>query len=268
MIPVSVLVCVKNEERRLAACLAALKEFDDVIVVDSHSTDRTIDIARSCSVRIAQFLWNGRYPKKYQWSLDHVETKYQRILFVDADEIVTPDLAREILMLDWTCDGYFIKGQPVWKARALRHGLWNNKLALLDKTKFRFPVVDDLDIPGGNELEGHYQPVAANQARIGQLRAAMLHDCADGWEGRHHHYAQWEAGMMAKGAFPADPVPRREAIKKIFRAMPFRGPAVFMYGYGLRRGFLDGPAGFDYARAKARYYAAISSARKSLARTA
>lgn len=268
MIAVSVLVCVKNEERRLSACLNALSRFDDVIVVDSHSSDQTLAIAQSYPVRIVPFAWNGRYPKKYQWSLDHVQTKHVRVLFADADEIITPELAREIEMLDWRCDGYFIKGQPVWQGRPLRQGLWNNKLALIDKTKFRFPVVDDLDIPGGNELEGHYQPIAIDGARIGQLKAAMRHDCADGWDGRHDRYALWEAGMMAKGAFPADPVPLREVMKKLFRAMPLRGAFIFMYGYVWRRGFLDGKAGFAYALAKARYYGAIARARKALAQAA
>lgn len=266
MIPVSVLVCVKNEERRIGACLSALKDFDDVVVVDSHSTDKTVDIVQSFHVPIVQFSWNGQYPKKYQWSLDNVETKYRHILFIDADEIVMPELAQEIAALDWQYDGYFIKGQPVWKCAALAYGLWNNKLALLDKTKLRFPVVNDLDISGGNEIEGHYQPVAIGEARVGQLRAPILHDCAGGWEGRHENYARWEAGMMARNGFPPDPVPRREAIKKIFRAMPLRGLIVFAYGYGWKRGFMDGVAGFDYAWAKARYYAAIARARKALAR--
>lgn len=263
MIPVSALVCIKNEADRIARCLDALKDFDDVIVVDSHSTDGTLDIVRDYNVRIVPFTWDGRYPKKYQWSADHAGAKYDRILFVDADEIITPALRDEIAACDWAHDGYFIKGQPVWRGKPLKHGQWNNKLALLDRRKFLFPAIDDLDIPGGNEIEGHYQPIALNNATIGQLNAPMLHDCGQGWDGRHDKYARWEAGMMARNAFPRDPVPRREVMKRVFRSMPFRGTFVFLYGYLARLGVLDGMRGFDYALARGRYYAAIARARRS-----
>lgn len=265
MISVSVLVCVKNEEARLDACLRALTAFDDVIVVDSHSTDRTAEIAQAYARRVEPFQWNGRYPKKYQWALDHITMKYDRVLFVDADEILDNALVQEIATLDWPCDGYFIKGRPVWHGTPLRFGLWNNKLALFDRTLFRFPVVHDLDLPGSMEIEGHYQPVARRTVSIGQLRAHMLHDCAHGWDARHDLYAQWEAGMMARNAFPPDPSPRREYMKRVFRIMPLRGWILFAYGYVVRLGFADGRAGFDYAMAKARYYAAISRARKAVA---
>ncbi len=268
MIPVSVLICVKNEEARLVPCLEALQEFDDVIVVDSYSTDSTAVIAQSYGVRVEQFQWNGQYPKKYQWALENVSLKYDRVLFVDADEIITAALANEIAVLDWQSDGYFIKGRPIWRGRAMHHGLWNNKLALFDKTKFVFPVVNDLDIPGGTEIEGHYQPVAVGTARIGQLKAPMLHDCGSGWHDRHKGYVAWEAIMMQRQAFPVDPVPAREKMKRLFRAMPLRGSAVFLYGYVWHVGFLDGFPGLDYALAKARYYSAISRARKNLAQAA
>jgi glycosyltransferase involved in cell wall biosynthesis len=265
MIPVSVLVCVKNEEARLGRCLDALNDFDDVVVIDSYSTDGTRDIARLyANVRIVSFLWNGCYPKKYQWSLDRAETRYRQVLFVDADEIVTPELCAEISRCDWMYDGYFIKGRPVWNERPLRYGLWNNKLALIDKEKFLFPAIDDLDLPGGNEIEGHYQPIAKGGARIGQMHMPMLHDCADNWQERHDRYACWEAGMMLRNAFPRDPVPRRELMKRIFRALPCRGILMFIYGYVARLGIFDGRAGLDYALAKGRYYHAISRAKKMM----
>ena len=190
--------------------------------------------------------------------MEFLSLKHDRVLFVDADEVITPELKNELKNLDWCADGYFIKGQPVWNGRPLANGLWNNKLALLDRRKFKFPIVDDLDIPGGNELEGHYQPVGIGPVTVGQLIYSMIHDCQRGWEKRHENYARWEAGMMARQGFPPDPVARREMLKKIFRQMPFRGPAMFLYSYVFKNGWRDGEAGLDYARAKAKYYRAIN----------
>lgn len=263
MIPLSVIIRTKNEERNIGACLAALKNFGEVIVVDSHSTDRTADIAQDYGARVELFRWDGTYPKKSQWCLDNLSLAYDRVLFMDADERMTEALAEEIAALDWAHDGYFIKGQPVWHGHALKHGLWNNKLALFDRYKFHYPVVDDLDLPGSFELEGHYQPLPKTTASIGQLSAPVLHDCADEWEARHTRYAQWEAAMVARGAYPRDPIAARERAKSLFRVLRLRGPAVFAYGYLWKGGFLDGAAGLSYARAKAAYYNMIVRANRA-----
>lgn len=263
MIPVSVIITTRNEEPRLAACLAALKGFDEVIVVDSNSTDRTPAIAVEMGARLVPFCWDGRYPKKRQYCLDHIPTRHDWIFFVDADEIVTPALVREIAALDFQCAGYFIKGRYVWNRRVLRHGVMNNKLALLDRRKFAFPVVDDLDLPGMGEMEGHYQPVlrpACRGERIGRLDCALIHDAAQdrrAWDARHQRYIQWERGMNARKAWPPDPVPLRQGLKTLFRALKGRGMIMFLYGYVWKRGFLDGWAGLDFARSRAAYYNAI-----------
>ncbi len=267
MIPVSVIVAVKNEEQRLASCLAALVDFDEVIVVDSMSTDGTCEIARSCGATVIPFSWNGVYPKKRQWCLDHLSLKHDWIFFVDADEIITGDLVHQIDALFKglpECAGYFVRGRYIWNGRPLNHGLKNNKLVLFEYRKFEFPVVDDLDLPGMGEMEGHYQPVLKAQFqsdKIGQIKSSMDHDVTDteeSWLARHRRYAAWERGMNARDAWPQDPVRTRQTLKQTFRALPGRPAIAFLYCYVLKQGFRDGTAGLDFALKRARYYQMIS----------
>lgn len=265
-IPVTAIVATKNEEVAISRCLSALRAFSEVVVVDSGSIDKTVAIARTWGARIVSFAWNGRYPKKRQWCLDRLDLCNDWVLFVDADEVVTGDLAREIALLFHfgpECAGYFIESRYIWNGKPLKHGLRNRKLALIDRTRIRFPVVDDLDLPGMGEMEGHYQPILKDAYcadSLGFLGSPMLHYAAqdrESWERRHERYAAWEAGMNAKGAWPEDPVVWRQTLKKIFRALPFRPLAAFMHSYLLQRGFLDGRAGYDFAQARGRYYRLI-----------
>lgn len=263
-IPVSVIITTRNEELRLPACLAALSAFDEVIVVDSNSTDRTEQIARENDASFFSFTWNGHYPKKRQWCLDHIKTRYDWIFFVDADEVLTADLVNEISSLSFNHAGYFVRGRYIWNGVVLRHGLKNNKLALFDRRKFMFPVVNDLGLPGMGEMEGHYQPVLKAEHRgeaIGQLCAALDHDAVQTeaeWLARHQRYAAWERGMNLRRAWPVDPVRWRQALKVLFRAMPARGACAFLYCYILKGGIMDGAPGLDFARKRAAYYKMIA----------
>ena len=271
MIPVSVLVMTKEETPRLAVCLAAVRrDFAEVVVVDSMSGDGTADLARSYGARVEHFSWNGQYPKKRQWPLDHLDLAHDWIFFVDVDEIVTPDLIAEIAGLFAKGPperaGYFVHGRYVIDGRVLRHGLVNNKLALFDRRRVAFPVVDDLGLPGMGEIEGHYQPVPRMPgARLGQLDAPLWHRAYEGgnWLARHRRYAAWEAGMNARGAWPRDPSAWRQALKTLFRAMPGRGAAAFLHSFVLKSGWRDGRRGFRLARDRWRYYALIRASAAS-----
>lgn len=257
-IPVSVIIVTRNEAPNLPRCLAALAEFDEVIVVDSQSTDGS---ARAAQV---QFVWNGTYPKKRQWCLDNVKTRHDRIFFVDADEEITPELTAEIRAIDWRYAGYFVRGRYVYEGRALRFGLKNNKLALFDRRRFAFPVVDDLDAPGMGEIEGHYQPLPKDKAtRVGQLRAELLHHATDGgtpWQARHKNYAAWEAWMLRHNAYPPEIGWRRSISKYLFRHLPARPAMAFVHSYIIRGGFIDGQRGLRFACSRFRYYRMVNDA--------
>ena len=259
VIPVSVVVVTKNEAERIERCLAALCDFSEVVVVDSGSEDETRTLAEDAGVRVVNFQWDGRYPKKRQWCLDTLDLAHEWVFFVDADELVTPELVEEIRGLDFKAAGYFVRGRYVFEGRVLRFGLQNNKLALFDRRRMCFPVVDDLDVLGMGEIEGHYQPIlkeGCERFQIGQVQAPLLHaayEDRDAWEARHQRYAAWEREMNMRQAWPED----RRLVKRVFKALPFRAAIAFMHSYILKLGFLDGIRGFRFASSRYRYYRMI-----------
>lgn len=262
-IPVSVIVVTKNEEAQIARCLKALSDFAQVIVVDSKSTDQTIGIAQSFGAQVVNFTWKGRYPKKKQWCLDHLEPDYDWVFFLDADEVVTPALVAAIRASDFACAGYFVRGRYVVEDKPLRFGLHNNKLALFDRRAMCYPVVDDLDLAGIGEVEGHYQPVfrpGYEGRRIGQFKPPLLHYAYQDpvhWHERHKGYALWERGMNARKAWPTEPNMRRRFLKWLFRTLPLRPFAAFLHSYVLCFGFMEGRRGWILARDRFWYYAMI-----------
>lgn len=277
-IPVSVIVMTRDEAECLPACLAALTRFAQVFVVDSASGDGTAEIAGdwACagSIEVVDFHWNGRLPKKKQWCLDNLPFACRWALFVDADEVVTAELADEIAALFAAGPpdraGYYITGRPVFLGRELRFGWANRKLALIDRTRARFPAVDDLDVACMWEVEGHFQPQLAGP--VGRLKAHMLHDDRKplaAWFMRHARYAQWEAALSEDGRLDrldaAEPWARRWA-KRLYRRLPFRPLAVFLVAYLLRLGFLDGRAGLTHAAARAVYCWQVAACRRDLRR--
>jgi len=264
-IPITVIVVTKNEEKALGRCLEALQNFKEIIIVDSHSADQTLEVAQNYGARAVLYQWDGVYPKKRQWCLDNLKTKHDWIFFVDADEVLTPDLIEQLRKLDKTKAGYFIKGRYVWQGKVLRYGLQNKKLALFNKHKIEFPVLDDLDLPMG-EIEGHYQPVLKPEYKgdpIGCLSCPLLHHAYEdmaSWQKRHQKYALWEAGMIKRRGYPPDPSTLRQGLKKLFRRLPFRAELAFIHCFILKFGFMDGPAGYRFAKSRCDYYKMVSNA--------
>jgi glycosyltransferase involved in cell wall biosynthesis len=232
-----------------------------VFVVDSQSRDRTTEIARETGATVVDFVWNGEYPKKKQWSLENLPFTYDWVLYLDADEEVSPALAEEIARCaaeGFDKRGYFIGLDYVFLGRRLKHGLRVYKLALFDRQHGRYPERDDLDVENMWEVEGHYQPVVAEP--VGTLEARILHHDTEGlfhYFDRHNRYSDWEAAQRTRGEIARDnetQTTRRSRLKRVFARMPFRPAAIFLYSFIVARGFLDGRAGFHYAVSRSFYY--------------
>jgi glycosyltransferase involved in cell wall biosynthesis len=250
--PVSVLVCTKNEERNLPNCLAGLKWADEVVVLDSFSSDGTLEIAREAGAKVVQREFDNFSAHK-NWALDHIDFKHQWVLIVDADERVGEALAAEIAgVVSQSTDvcGYYLARQNYFAGVWIRHGGWypDWNLRLLQRGKARYE----------NRLV--HEHVLA-QGPTGFLQNPLIHHDYKGIERyfeRHNVYSSLEAlearrmlqqqgGGGLPGVFRAGGPERRRFLKNLaYRYLPGRALCKFIWMYFVKLGFLDGRMGFRY----------------------
>ncbi|MFE4105291.1 glycosyltransferase family 2 protein [Almyronema epifaneia] len=269
-IPVSVLIPAKNEEANLPACLESVARADEIFVVDSQSSDRSIEIAESAGAQVIQFHFNGRWPKKKNWSLENLSFRNDWVLIVDCDERITPELWDEIALAIQSDDhnGYYINRRVYFLGKWIRHGGkypdWNLRLFRHRQGRYENLHTEDIRNTGDNEVHEHVIVPGA----IGYLKNDMLHiDFRDlyQWLARHNRYSNWEArvyynlltGMGEDGTIGAslfgDSVQRKRFLKKIWVRLPFRPLLRFILFYFVQLGFLDGKAGYIYGRLLSQY---------------
>ncbi len=263
-IPVSVLIPAKNEQVNLPACLASVAVADEVFVVDSQSSDKSEEIIKSYGANLVQFHFNGRWPKKKNWSLENLTFRNEWVLIVDCDERITPELWSEIAQAieDDEHDGYYLNRRVFFLGKWIRHGGkypdWN--LRLFKHAKGRYENLNTEDIPNTGDNEVHEHVILPG--KVGYLKNDMLHeDFRDlfHWLERHNRYSNWEArvylniltGKNDSGTISAnlfgDAVQRKRFLKKIWVRLPFKPLLRFILFYIIQRGFLDGKAGYTYA---------------------
>ncbi|MGF7046299.1 glycosyltransferase involved in cell wall biosynthesis [Paenibacillus sp. DS2015] len=260
-IPVSVVIMTKNEENNIRKCIHSVQDFSEIYVVDSNSTDQTLEIAHSLGAKVVNFTWDGKYPKKKQWALEQLPFQNDYVFYVDADEEVTPKLnaeIRNIFEAKDTAAGYFVGYDYVFMDKVLKHGHQVYKLVIFDRKRGKFLDYDDLDANNMWEVEGHYQPQIDGKVAI--FKEKMVHNDHDSifdYFARHNRYSDWEAHVRLNGALsnPQESQPLHRVIqKKLFNAMPFKWVIAFFHSFVLKFGFLDGSSGFHFAVARAMYY--------------
>jgi glycosyltransferase involved in cell wall biosynthesis len=269
-LPVSVLIPAKNEELNLPACLESVARADEVFVVDSQSSDRSIEICHEYGANVIQFKFNGRWPKKKNWSLENLPFRNEWVLIVDCDERITPELWEEIAIAIANPDyeGYYLNRRVFFLGHWLRYGGrypdWN--LRLFKHQLGRYENLNTEDIPNTGDNEVHEHVIL--QGNVGYLKEDMLHiDYRDvyHWLERHNRYSNWEsrvyynlimdqseAGTIG-GKLLGDAVQRKRFLKKIWVKLPFKPFLRFILVYFLQLGFLDGKAGYMYARLISQY---------------
>ena len=267
-IPVSVIIMTKNEERVLAHTLQSVSEFDQVFVVDSLSEDRTCTIAKEMNAEVVQFTWNGQYPKKKEWSLLELSFRNDWVLYLDADELVTPSLAEELKLLMSTGTqhaGFDVELDYYFLGTLLKHGHKVTKRVLLNRKAVTWPHIDDLGVTNMWEVEGHYQPLIGGS--VGRLVGRLEHNDRDplyDYFARHNRYSDWEAHLLRNQDVAEDVNGVRSRRGRRYANIPFKPVAFFAYSYFARRGILDGRAGFDYAIAHAFYFWQIKLKQREL----
>jgi glycosyltransferase involved in cell wall biosynthesis len=258
-LPVSVIVPARNEARNLPRCLESLRGAGEVYVIDSQSSDNTVDVAQSFGAKVVQFHYHGGWPKKRQWAMDTLPLAYEWVFLIDADEALTPELREEIRQAveDGRFDGYYIALRMFFLGRPLRHGdAAFYKLSLFRRNKGRFECrLRDQDT-SMCDMEVHEHVMVDGQTA--RLKNPLLHHNVESlsrYIQKHDEYSNWEARVWMLGeagsgqlapALSWTQAQRRRWLRKRFFSIPGSPVWFFLYRYFLRLGFLDGMPGLIY----------------------
>jgi glycosyltransferase involved in cell wall biosynthesis len=263
-VPVSVLIPIKNEATNLPRCLGCVNWADEVIVVDSRSTDGSIAIAQQHGATVVQFEFNGIWPKKKNWALENVPFRNDWVFILDADEVLPEGSEEELasaIAQAGSIVGYWINRRFNFMGRWLRHAYYPNwNLRLFRHSLGRYEKLTDSPTESGdNEVHEH---VVVN-GPTGQLRSELDHYAFPSVEvfvEKHNRYSNWEARVAADrflkgttGHFEEMPVGLRRKLKLMSHRLPFRPLLRFLYIYIWQKGFLDGREGYYFARLHATY---------------
>lgn len=263
-VPVSVLVPIRNEAANLARCLACVRWADEVFVVDSQSTDGSIEIAEREGARVAQFVFNGTWPKKKNWALENLPFRNEWVFILDADEVLPPEAEGEFALAIRDAGetaGYWINRRFMFLGRWLRHAYYPNwNLRLFRHALGRYEKLTEAATNSGdNEVHEH----VVVQGPTGRLRAEMDHYAFPSVEvfiEKHNRYSNWEARVAtdrhlaaSSGKIQRGTVDRRRRLKLLSHRLPCRPLLRFLYVYVWQKGFLDGWEGYYFARLHATY---------------
>jgi glycosyltransferase involved in cell wall biosynthesis len=259
-VPVSVVIPVKNEAANLDRCLSSVAWAEQIVVVDSASTDRTGDIATAHGAELVQFTYAGGWPKKKNWALANIPFRHEWVFILDADEVLPPGAEVEFRSITTSSRGefagYWINRRLMFMGKWLKHAYYPNwNLRLFRHAAGRYERLIDSDTASGdNEVHEH----VVVDGPTGFLNAVMDHYAFPSVEvfvEKHNRYSNWEARVaLAQTPSPDSTrlqhrgVARRRALKEQARRLPFRPALRFLYVYVWQRGFLDGREGYYFAR--------------------
>lgn len=259
-VPVSILIPIKNEAANLPRCLKSVAWADEIFVVDSHSTDDSQAIAERFNARVVQFQFNGTWPKKKNWALDHLPFSHDWVFILDADEVL-PDTAEaefRRIVTDPQCphSGYWINRRFMFMGKWLRHAYYPNwNLRLFKHSAGRYEKLTGVDTASGdNEVHEH----VIVEGTSGRLQTEMDHyafPSVDVFVEKHNRYSNWEARVAldhfmghSAAQLQLGAVGWRRQLKRISQHLPCRPLLRFLYVYLFQRGFLDGREGYYFSK--------------------
>ncbi len=261
---ISVLILTRNEQQDLPGCLASVAWSDDIWVLDSHSTDDTRAIAEAAGAQVVERVFDN-WSAHQNWALANISFRHPWVFYLDADERVSPELAHSLRgavteAADTTgASNELAPAPPVAfevQRRDFLRGTW---LQHVQMSAFYIRLFR----PAHIRYERLVNPVTRVDGRIGRLSGTLEHyPFSKGlawWITRHNDYSTKEA-QQAIANRASEPAPnlhdallskdfatRRRQQKLLFYRLPARPLVKFLMIYVLKRGFLDGRAGFEYA---------------------
>jgi len=234
-IPISAVIITFNEERNIERCLRSLQGIaDEIVVLDSFSTDRTEEICRTFGVRFFQHAFDGHIEQKNR-AITFASHPY--ILSLDADEALSEPLRESILKVknNWFADGYYMNRLTNYCGQWIHHCGWypDRKLRLWDSRKGKW---------GGVNPHDRFELAAGDKNTL-RLDGDLLHYS---YYTRRDHFRQVEyfTAIMAEAMF-------RNGRKSNLLLLIFAPVVKFLRDYIIKLGFLDGYAGFTISRISA-----------------
>jgi len=264
-VPVSVVVLTHDEEVNIRRCLESVVWADQVVVVDSGSMDDTVPIARSLGAQVVEQPWLG-FSGQREFALRLPTLRHDWVYFVDADEWVSPQLAREVAdkLTDPQCAAFTHRLRLVFQGTWIRHCGWYGGSWVVRLVDRRYAKYDGSIVGERVCIDGPTKPLSNDIVDQDQKGLAA-------WLHKHVRYAELEAEQRGRLA----PLPRRlcalryrndtrpliRAVMKnvIFPSVPAKPVALFGYMYIVRQGVLDGLTGLRFCFYHAWYQATVSA---------
>ena len=260
-------ILTRDEEVNIGRCLASVAWADQVVVVDSGSTDDTVPIARSLGADVVEQPWLG-FSGQREFALRLPELRHDWVYFVDADEWVSPQLAAEIATkLDAPAGAAFAQRfRLVFQGTWIRHCGWYGGSWIVRLVDRRYAKFD-------GSLVGERARVDGPVGRLANDIVDEDHKGLAAWLHKHVRYAQLEA---QRRGHPVSPLARLRRIRTrapddtrplirsvlkdvIFPSIPAKPTALFIYMYVFRLGLLDGRAGLRFCFYHAWYQSTVGA---------
>lgn len=235
MTPLSVVIITYNEEKNIGRCLDSVKGIaDDVVVVDSFSTDETKAICLEKGARFVEHAFEGHIQQK-NWAI--TQAKHPHVLSLDADEALDDVLKKSILEVkqNWKKDGYYMNRLTNYCGHWVKHCGWypDKKLRLWDSRKGEWTGINPHD---------KYEMFAGDKT-TGELKGDILHYSYYSIED-HYRQVNYFTEISAQAYF-------KEGKKAPAFKLLVNPVAKFVDHYLLKLGFLDGSAGYLISRISA-----------------
>ncbi|MES0871063.1 glycosyltransferase family 2 protein [Pseudovibrio sp. SCP19] len=265
-LPISVVILTKNEEDTVEGAIASAKaDFEEVIVLDSYSTDQTSERVKSAGAVFVQNTFEG-YASQRNFALKTMRHRCKWVFFLDADERISSELIAELrenfAEKAASVGMFYLRRKDMfggrWIRRSSGYPTWFGRLCHADFVHVEREINEEYHCSRPTDrLEEHllHYPFAKGLSH---------------WLERHNRYSSAEATTKAtpnnnsasdplrRLIFSKDPGLRRKGLKQIYMSLPIRPFFGFLYLYILRGGFLDGLPGLRFALLRAFYELMIS----------
>lgn len=262
----SILILTLDEKLNIADCIESVAWADDVVVLDSYSSDDTVARAEASGARVFQRKFDD-FGSQRNYALNEIDFKYDWVFHLDADERFNDELRIEcerVIALD-RMSAYFVPNRIIflgkWIPRCTQYPY--PQVRLIKRGEVRFAK------------SGHGQKEDQAQRGVGHINIAYDHynfsKGIEDWIAKHNRYSSEEARLACEvkqrplaECLSTDQMIRKRAMKSWFVRMPGRPLIKFVYLYFIKLGFLDGMPGLVYCRLQMLYESMISIKRLEL----